>query len=82
MVKKRKADANLDFAFDDDTSDSEEEEGLEDFQMRVGRLKQSEPPTDEKSPGQDGSDEDGDDHDEDDEKEDDNDFAKQPGRDL
>jgi len=64
MVKKRKADANLDFAFDDDTSDSEEEEGLEDFQMRVGRLKQSEPPTDEKSPGQDGSDEDGDDHDE------------------
>jgi len=64
MVKKRKADANLDFAFDDDTSDSEEEEGLEDFQMRVGRLKQSEPPTDEKSPGQDGSDEDGDDYDE------------------
>ena len=52
MVKKRKSD--VDFAFDDDTSDSEEE-GLKDFQMRVGQLKQS-----ETSPGQDGSDEDND----------------------
>jgi len=55
MVKKRKSD--VDFAFDDDTSDSEEE-GLKDFQMRVGQLKQS-----ETSPGQDGSDEDNDDED-------------------
>jgi len=55
MVKKRKSD--VDFAFDDDTSDSEEE-GLKDFQMRVGQLKQS-----ETSSGQDGSDEDNDDED-------------------
>jgi len=42
MVKKRKADVSQDFAFDDDTSDSEEE-GLEDFQAKVGQLKNSKP---------------------------------------
>ena len=36
MVKKRKVEASEDFAFDDDTSD---EEGLEDFQMKVDKLK-------------------------------------------
>jgi len=39
MVKKRKAEVSQDFAFDDDTSDSGEEEGLEDFQAKVGQLK-------------------------------------------
>ena len=39
MTKKRTADKVQDFAFDDDTSDSDEE-GLGDFQAKVGLLKQ------------------------------------------
>ena len=39
MAKKRTVDKVRDFAFDDDTSDSEEE-GLGDFQAKVGLLKQ------------------------------------------
>jgi len=39
MAKKRTANKVQDFAFDDDTSDSEEEEGLGDFQAKVGLLK-------------------------------------------
>ena len=39
MTKKRTADKVEDFAFDDDTSDSDEE-GLGDFQAKVGLLKQ------------------------------------------
>jgi len=54
MVKKRKEDVGEHFAFDDDTSDSEEE-GLEDFQKKVVRLKQNEPPASETSRGQDGN---------------------------
>ena len=66
MVKKRKADVEQHFAFDDDTSDSEEE-SLEDFQKKVGRLNPSEPS--ETSRGQDGDEEQS--ADEDDESDDD-----------
>jgi len=66
MAKKRKADVGEHFAFDDDTSDSEEE-GLEDFQKKVGRLNQSEPLASETSRGQDGDEEDSDDEEDDEE---------------
>jgi len=69
MVKKRKADVGEHFAFDDDTSDSEEE-GLEDFQKKVGRLKQSEPLASETSRGQDGNEEESDEEEDDDEESD------------
>ena len=66
MAKKRKADVGEHFAFDDDTSDSEEE-GLEDFQKKVGRLNQSEPLASETSRGQNGDEEDSDDEEDDEE---------------